>query len=95
MVIVCIIIECDMAENGQESRVEDLPKVEVDFQINFLIHDWFLIFITDLPLLSLVYLLLETITFRLPWFPGDIFGPHKSNQLLPVLSIWKQYSQCI
>lgn len=25
-----------MAENGRESRVEDLPEVEVDFQVNFL-----------------------------------------------------------
>ncbi|KAL6123155.1 hypothetical protein ACLB2K_075678 [Fragaria x ananassa] len=33
-----ITIECDMAENGRESRVEDLPEVEVDFQETFLGH---------------------------------------------------------
>lgn len=45
-----------MAENGRESRVEDFPEVEVDFQVNCLRHDWFLIFISDFSLLSLVFL---------------------------------------
>jgi hypothetical protein len=25
---------------------------------------------------------------------GDIFGPHKSNQPMPLFCIWEQYSQC-
>lgn len=80
-----------MAENGRESRVEDFPEVEVDFQVNCSRHDWFLIFISDFCLLSLVWA--TQVYFHFPWFLGDIFGPHKSNQLLPFLCIWKQYSQ--